>query len=145
MVKIAFYKDNYKWWSRLIKWFTKGKYSHCELYIDNCLIGISTEQKVRIQENTLNLKKWDVFELKGITEKDVMSFYEKTKGKKYDWKGILLTQVFNIRRHSKDKYTCSEWCAELIDNKLDILLPKNYYSFCPQELYEALKYKGLMV
>ncbi|WP_064590500.1 hypothetical protein, partial [Streptobacillus moniliformis] len=106
-IYIAFYKDNYKWWSRLIKWFTKGKYSHCELYIDNYLIGISTEQRVRIKENALNLKKWDIFELRGVTEKDVMTFYEKTKGKKYDWKGILLTQVFNLRRHSKDKYTCS--------------------------------------
>lgn len=144
MVKVAFYKSNHKWWSRWIKWWTKGNYSHCEFYIDNCLVGISTEQSVRIKENTLNLNKWDVFEIKGITEEDVMYFYEKTQGAKYDWKGILLTQVFNLRRQDPNKFTCSEWVSQCLDSKLDFLLPKNYYAISPQELYDSLKLRELI-
>lgn len=143
-IYIVFYKDNFKWWSRLIKWWTNSKYSHCEIYTNGQLIGISTEQNVRIKEQPLNANKWDIFELKNIKSKDVMKFFNKTKGKKYDWKGILLSQIFNFKRDNREKYTCSEWCTELIDSKLDIIIPKRYISITPQDLYEILKYKGLI-
>lgn len=136
-IYIAFYKDNYKWWSRLIKWVTNGKYSHCEFYDGEQLIGISNEQRVRKLKQPLNPKKWDIYELKRNI--NVNKFFNETQGKKYDWLGILLSCVFNFKRHNKNKYTCSEWVAECIDKKLDILENKNYIQYNPTNLFNALK------
>ena len=110
-VYIAFYKSNYAFWSRWIKWWTKSKYSHCEFYVNENLIGISTEQSVRIKEHKIDKEKWDIFKIKLNSDKlkeALIKFYSKTKGAKYDWKGIILAQVFNLRRDNPNKYTCSE-------------------------------------
>lgn len=139
MVQIAFYKDNYKWWSRLIKWWTNSKYSHCEFYIDGCLYGISNEQSVRRLRQPLNEKKWDLITIEDKDLKDfVLDFFERTQGAKYDWKGILLTQIFNLRRSDKTKYTCSEWVIQVLDKKYDIIYPKDYIQISPQDVFNAV-------
>lgn len=139
-LEIVFYKSNYAWWSRLIKWWTNSKYSHCELYINNeYLMGISTEQNVRIKKQELNPLKWDRVV---IEDKDlyniVNKFYEDTKGLKYDWKAIILCNIFNRRMNNKNKYTCSEWVGELIDKRYNIINPKKYYMLTPQDVYDVL-------
>ena len=64
-LKLVFYKSNYRWWSRLIKWWTNSSYSHCELYINNTyLVGISNEQSVRCKKYKLSSDKWDSINLK---------------------------------------------------------------------------------
>lgn len=134
---IVFYKDNFKWWSRLIKWWTKGKYSHCEFYDGEKLIGISNEQRVRKLKQPLNKDKWDIFKLN--KEIYIEKFYQKTQGKKYDWLGIILANIFNFKTHNPNKYTCSEWVAECIDSNLDILENKNYIQYTPALLCDVLK------
>lgn len=143
-VYVVFYKDNYKWWSRLIKWYTNSNYSHCEFYCKGQLIGISNEQQVRKLQQPLNLSKWDVFELKIPFHTHLERFYNKTQGAKYDWKGILLSCIFNRKKHNKNKYTCSEWVLNAIDNATDIMPIKNYILYSPYEVYEILKNKNII-
>lgn len=139
MIQIAFYKDDYKWWSRLIKWWTNSSYSHCEFYIDGALYGISTEQSVRKLSQPLNEKKWDTISIYDEELKQyVLEFFEKTQGVKYDWKGILLTQIFNMRRSNKNKYTCSEWVINILDEKYDLIYPKNYIQITPQDVFNTV-------
>lgn len=140
---IAFYKSNFKWWSRLIKWWSNGIYSHCEIYNNGCLIGISNEQRVRTKKQKLNYDKWDVFRIDFKIE-NLNKFYLKTKNKKYDWLGVLLSCVFNRKKHNIEKYTCSEWVAEMLDKDLDFLNPKDYQNITPYDLYIALKNKNLI-
>lgn len=141
---IVFYKDNFKWWSRLIKWWTNSNYSHCEFYDGEYLIGISNEQKVRMKKQPLNEKKWDIFELNVDIKTTIHNFYIETQGSKYDWLGILLSNIFNFHRHNKDKYTCSEWVSTIIDRELNIIVPKNYYQITPQDIYEILKFHKII-
>lgn len=143
MVQIAFYKSKYKWWSALIRWWTNSKYSHCEFYINGKLWGISSEQKVRSLEQPLNLDKWDLLTINSLTEEDVKQFYEKTKGAKYDWQGVFLSNVIAKRKQNSEKYTCSEWVIKCIDQKLDIIYPKKYISISPQDVYDIIIEKGL--
>ena len=141
-VEVVFYKSNYKWWSRLIKWFTRSKYSHCELYInDKGLLGISEEQNVRYKEQSLNADKWDRIELKvdPLLEWTINNFYENTHGLSYDWKAIILTHLFKFKKHNPNKYTCSEWVVELLDNRYHLVpTPKEYFKYTPQDVYNLL-------
>lgn len=144
MIQIAFYKDDYKWWSRLIKWWTNSSYSHCEFYIDGALYGISTEQSVRKLSQPLNLKKWDTISIYDEELKQyVLEFFEETKGSRYDWKGIILTQIFNMRRSNKNKYTCSEWVISVLDKKYNVVYPKNYIQITPQDIFNLVTDKKL--
>lgn len=141
-IEVVFYKSNYKWWSRLIKWWTNSKYSHCELYInDTMLVGISNEQRVRAKEYKLTNDKWDKIELKADKKLEfvVNDFFEKTQNCKYDWKAIILSNIFNRRMQSKNKYTCSEWIGELLDLRYDIIQPKKYYQLTPQDIWDIFK------
>ncbi|WP_064610556.1 hypothetical protein [Streptobacillus moniliformis] len=141
---VVFYKDNYKWWSRLIKWWTNGNYSHCEFYSGKELIGISNEQSVRKLKQPLNKDKWDIFKLKKDITLEVEQFYTETQGSKYDWKGILWSCIFNRKKQNYKKYTCSEWLLNAIDNSCDIVYPKNYIMYSPTEVYEILKDKNII-
>lgn len=92
----------------------------------------------------LNLDKWDVFELKSDIKFEIQQFYESTQGCKYDWKGILWSCVFNRKKHDYNKYICSEWVLNAIDNATHIMPLKNYIMYSPYEVYQILKNKNLI-
>lgn len=71
-----------------------------------------------------------------------MIFFEKTQNCKYDWKAIILSNIFNRRMQSKNKYTCSEWVGELLDLRYNIIQPKKYYQLTPQDVWEIFKNKN---
>lgn len=143
MVYIALYKGNYKLYSRVIRWFTNSKYSHCELYYDGTLVGISGDDGVRKKKQSLNPLVWDTYKV-DIDITTIEDFYKCTQGKKYDWKGILLGCIFNLKQGAKDKYTCSEWVIECLDKQHNFIYPKKYISFNPQDVLIACKERGII-
>ncbi|CAM3106535.1 hypothetical protein [Streptobacillus ratti] len=143
-IYIAVYKDNFTFWSRPIKWWLGHPYSHIEIYKDGTLIGISNDQHVRKVRQGLNTSKWDIYKLTVDISEELENFYKETKGKKYDWKGVLLTCIFNRRKHNPNKYTCSEWVSEMLDRNLDVFNPKDYINLMPYDIICALKNKGLI-
>ncbi|MFY1027104.1 S-adenosylmethionine tRNA ribosyltransferase [Actinobacillus seminis] len=79
--------------------------------------------------------KWDLIQLDSITEKQVKAYFEKTKGAKYDWYGVLgLVLGF---REKKNKFFCSEWCFNLIFNSSE------GWRFNPNQLTVILQNGGL--
>jgi hypothetical protein len=50
----------------------------------------------------------------------VMDWLATIEGKPYDWRGIILTQIFPLRFQSKDKW----FCSELVTKVLQLLLVK---------------------
>lgn len=145
-VVIAFYKHKrernsvkntlFRFFDDAIKFFTRGPYSHCEIAISNhqpskmytCFSASNRDGGVRKKRMELPPERWDLVELE-ISLEEVMAFFEKTKGLKYDLIGALGV-VLRIR-DSKTKYFCSEWCAKC----LGIDKP---YRFSPNSLYKHL-------
>ena len=134
-MKIAFYKAEGDWTDKLIRFWTGGNYSHCEIVIDELWYSSSWyDGGVRCKNIILNKENWDVFELSKDDEKFVLELFEKTKNSKYDIKGIFLSNIFAFNIHSKNKYWCSEWCAialklkntNLDPNELFLELNKKY-------------------
>ena len=136
----------------LIALWTLGKYSHCE-FIYNDEVYLANPGGVR-KEIYRYKKNFDVYELdKNIEPERILEFFEKTKGKGYDYKAIFGSQfAWFINAENKDEYFCSEWCINAIDYALDNSLTynfkelsvKGYHKFNPERLYKYLKVMELI-
>ena len=117
-------------YDRLIDWLirkiTKGQQSHCAIAIQKCEIKdhyhreewyecySSSPRDGGVRQNVIPLNdgKWDLIELPNLTEREVKAYFKQTKGKSYDWRGVL--GIALGVKQKQDKYFCSEWCFNLI-------------------------------
>lgn len=147
-VFVAFYKGKprnigeikehiYDYGIRLV---TFGQYSHCEIavYKDvlfDCYSSSPRDGGVRMKNMALPSDRWDLIPV-NLTEQQVIDFFNQNKGKKYDWQAIsvFLIPVIN-KLQSKNKWFCSEYCAENLGLK-------NSYRFSPNSLAKYLMKNG---
>ena len=128
--------------SRLGDWLTrkvtKGIYSHCELALLQeygqylCYSSSIRDGGVRQKLMPLPAEKWDLIPLNLSNEQihQVDAFFIRNRGKKYDWLGAIgVVLKFN---QDKNKYFCSEFCAEA----LGLSEP---WRFSPNDLSAILK------
>lgn len=132
MARLAFYVAKHgNLVDKAIALWTGSKYSHVELVINSDWYSTSPrEGKVRRKKLIPKEWHWDFVEVQANIS-HVVDLYDKTRGSKYDWKGIWLTQFFPFDRHSKNKYFCSEWCAKAL--QLD-----KPYKYSPGRLYKKV-------
>lgn len=101
----------------ITKFFTRGKYSHCEIAIAlpdgryQCYSSSYRDGGVRTKAMQLDADKWDLFPLT-ISVEQIQSSFEQTKWSGYDLLGALGC-VAGLRQHPT-KYFCSEWCFNTI-------------------------------
>lgn len=137
---LALYKGKKRGWkprdvlARLCDWatrkMTKGAYSHCEIAVKKskvtdhyhheewyeCYSSSIRDGGVRSKViDVSDSSKWDLIPLNTMTERQITTFFEQTKGKKYDLCGAL--GVVLRWRQRKSRYFCSEWCGELLGLK----------------------------
>ncbi|WP_424585420.1 enoyl-CoA hydratase [Volucribacter amazonae] len=129
-VYLAFYKGKKQGWkpkaviARLSDWLTrkltKGIYSHCEIVIKaegeehyQCYSSSIRDGGVRQKTMLLDSDKWDLIELFGVNEAQIIRYFNQTQGSRYDWFGAIGV-VFGIP-HARSKFFCSEWCANAIN------------------------------
>lgn len=145
MVYLAFYKYKrpcktwqdtlFRVFDEVTRFFTHGKYSHCELAIpcgNNefvCYTSSNRDDGVRIKQMPLPADKWDLVEISEYNLRHIFELYYRTQGLKYDLCGAIgvVTRFGNVH----DRYFCSEWCAEALE------LP-NPHKFSPNSLYRYL-------
>jgi len=129
LAKLAFYKGPGDITDKAIRWYTDSQYSHVELVIDNMWYSTSPRDlKVRAKRIAPKDVHWDYVEVE-VDELSFASFFASTKGAKYDFLGIVLSQFFPLDIHSRKRWFCSEFCAEAL--KLE---DSNKYS--PEDLYK---------
>ena len=133
-VRLAFYKGEGNWVDKVVRWWTKSQYSHVEVVVGDMWYSSSPRdggvRSMRMED--YNAEHWDIIGYPGVSASDVFDLFRKTKGSKYDFIGILFSQVLPIGLHSSTKWYCSEWAAELKYNNTNI---------SPQELYELVSNK----
>lgn len=116
LIKIAFFKGgNKKPLHRFIRWWTKSKYSHVELLLnDETWVSISPFIRARVEAKiVLNHDDgdWDFIEFM-ISESQLHAlkdFIAETTGDGYDWPGMLLSQIMPFIIKSRNKWYCSSW------------------------------------
>ena len=166
IIKVAFFKGSKKsLLHRFIRWYTKSSYSHAELILpDNeTWAGISPFLTSRVgtrkkkEEDTD--ESWDylTFNLnwrKPVRDyqlKQLDKFIKKTSGAKYDWTGVIMSNITPFLVKKRDKWYCSEWIAHALVNARIIMWDDiDLYDtpdLSPGKLYDILtKYikKGLV-
>jgi len=110
-IKVAFYKGKGSWYSKLIRWWTKGKYSHTEIIIDgyqySSVDGIGVRKKKHTPSN-----EWDYVTLYGLNVDSILNFFDITNTCKYDKIGIL-GFIIPLKDRSNEWF-CSEWCSNAL-------------------------------
>lgn len=129
-LKIAFYKGDPGCLHKIIRWWTKSKYSHAELIMPDGKTWVSISPFLNSKVSTRNREvlkhpdRWDylTFDLnwrKPVREYQVTQlnkFISETEGCKYDWFGMLLSQASPFLIKRRDRWYCSEWIAHALVN-----------------------------
>lgn len=125
-VYLAMYKAKGNWVDKIIRLFTGKPYSHCELAIQfgdkyQCYSSSPRDGGVRRKMMTLPQEKWDLIPLPTVSGQKIEAFYQKTRGKKYDFLGAVGCVV--PIREKPNRWYCSEWCYQAITGEHKQLSP----------------------
>lgn len=144
MVALAFYKGKGNWIDKAIRFVTRSLYSHVELiaHPDHknpdgssiCRSSSSRDGGVRKTDIMLDPENWDLVSIDWKTANgSPIAIFHFMDGQGYDYQGIFLNQLLNLRRHRKSKWFCSEICAAALQ------FP-NPASYSPQSLKDLVEY-----
>lgn len=114
ILKVAFYKADGNFIDKVIRLFTRSKYSHCELLLPDGRMFSSDgwdNGKVRYNDK-YNINNWDFIDI-NITNGELLtllSWCDHKIGLKYDWLGVFRF-VLPFLKQDPDRWFCSELCA----------------------------------
>jgi hypothetical protein len=118
-VKVAFYKGRKRLFNRLVSWYLKGPYSHCELVTRTDLLGVSDclsssfmDGGVRLKRMRLDPANWDLVEVE-CDPRRAHYWLDLHEEEGYD---VLWLLGFTWRRKTgyRTKWGCSEAVAEMM-------------------------------
>ncbi|WP_375173034.1 hypothetical protein [Pseudooceanicola sp.] len=148
MITLAFYKGRgSSFWNRVQDWAirfaTRSPYSHVELIQGSADLGreatclSSSGRDGGVRETTILLKPthWDLVDLPDQPE-EIGTFIRDRIGARYDYVGIIFSQILSLGRHNPDKWFCSEICAAALG------MP-NAQRMSPQSLYDVVTWAQL--
>jgi len=137
---LAFYKAPGDWSDKLIRWWTKSKYSHVELVTDDFSTMYSSsgmDGGVRKKPHYYNVNTWTYVEV-SVSEELVKDIFSETNGSKYDWFGIL-GFILPLQDRT-NRWFCSEWCSNALkcggDKRMYLQEPSK---LSPGKLYNLVK------
>jgi hypothetical protein len=109
-MKVAFYKGKKRLFNKLVSWWTRGPYSHCELVFSDGQSASSSyvDGGVRYKRILYNNDHWDFIELgPSFDEQKAREWFDDHDSAKYDFMGLV---GFVFRRVGDDraKYFCNE-------------------------------------
>jgi hypothetical protein len=113
----AFYKAKGTLLDRVIRYWDNGPYSHCELVFQDGMSCSATNRdgmRVRGKYISYDNDSWDFIELPDDLEEAARRFFTLTDGAKYDLLGQVRFLFLSPFKGFKDKYWCSEWCAQAL-------------------------------
>ena len=128
--KIAFYKGKGGIFDKIIRWYTKSIYSHCEIILGTLSFSSSCRDNgVRVKYIEYNDINWD-YNTVDIDINKLFLVFNQHNGKGYDYTGILFSHIIPVGIDNKSKVYCSEFCAEVLGIETCVT---------PQELYDKTK------
>lgn len=140
-MKVAFKKNDSSLPSKLIRWWTKSPYSHCELIFNNGLSfsAFVEEFKTDFKSNIHDDNDWDIIELPFDKEMEykIYQWCLSEKDCTYDVIGILFTQIVPLSFQNPWWWFCSELCCAALQQggMLPNLVP---HELSPGGLYNEL-------
>lgn len=113
LIYLAAYKGQGKLFNRLIRLWTRSRYSHCELVMPDgrWLSASAMDGGVREKHIDLNLEHWDLYPLPWANAQHIDAVFNRQAGKGYDWLGVFLSQLLPVAIDDRQRMFCSEFCA----------------------------------
>lgn len=113
LIYLALYKGKGTLFNRLIRLWTRSKYSHCEVVMPDgsWLSASAMDGGVRTKHIELNFEHWDLVPLPWASAAPILRLYNMHEGKGYDWAGLFFSQLLASGLHNKRRMFCSEFCA----------------------------------
>ena len=150
-VKLAFKKDSNGFMSKLIKWWTKSRYSHIEIIIpdrngnfeNGFWLSANSKKGVRTKplKLPLDFNSWDYLDVEVNDEMydDVQEKISKICTYKYATKDLFLVQVLRLdKMESRKRMFCSESVCEVLRAFEERKISKLHIpcvNFSPEDLY----------
>jgi len=116
-IKVAFFKgDKREWHHRLIRRWTRSPYSHVEIVLDDGETWASISPLLfarvaaRVRTHVVD-DEWDYVEF-AVTPEELQTlknFISETTGDRYDWVGMILSQVVPFTVKGNGSWYCSQW------------------------------------
>ena len=140
-LQVAFYKGRARRFNRLVSWYTRGPYSHCELVVQQlnagalCWSSSFMDGGVRLKVIQLDPAHWDLvtLEVSEATAAAATQWFKEHEGQGYDVQGLL---GFVWRRMADDQ---RRWfCNEAVGAALGI---PEAWRFDPNSLWSALVFR----
>ncbi len=137
-MRFAFYKAEYgDWLDKLIAWYTRGPYSHVEMFFekDNICFSSSPRDGGTRWKTIPDIKtsgKWVIVDTPYVDENKLKIKCNAQLGKKYDWFCIFFNFVIPFDIHDPKRWICSEICAKLV------LKLKYAFKFSPNSLFKEV-------
>jgi len=116
---MAFYKGTHAgikgWYNRLVRWWTRGQYSHVEVVFSDGISGSASylDGGVRYKRIEFDPDKWDFVELPSSLEPLARCYFDTHNGAGYDVMGNVRFLV-GFLPDSRPRKFCSEAAAEAI-------------------------------
>lgn len=122
MMHLAFYKARGTVADRVIRWFTRSDYSHVEILIGcdaipsgpfSWVAFSSSGRDGGVRSTLIHFDEgaWDFIPAPWADESRVQLAEASQSGLRYDWPGLFLSQVLNLRRGASRRWFCSELVA----------------------------------
>ena len=141
MVTLAFYKGKGNWLDRLIRRVTRSPFSHVELISSPhvsrntsgeqvstlCISSSARDGGVREKPMFFRIGRWQFLDCPWVVG-DPAEVIRTHVGTKYDYLGIVLSQILNLRRHGKTRW----FCSEIVGHALGLNEP---HRLSPSDLY----------
>jgi len=123
--QLWFYKAPGKFFDKVIRWWTKSRYSHVEIVVGGIACAADAwSGKVRTAPvTTFNRDNWDVVEVE--LQKDAPWLLNQV-GKGYDWLGIL--GLITLGFDDPSRWYCSELAAAAMGLSPRQVSPGELYS-----------------
>lgn len=139
IVQLALYKGAGDWSDALIRAWTQSRYSHCELVLpDGRWVSSSPRDGgVRVKRIAPEDEIWDFVPLPWLNARSVEALFEAEQSAKYDWRGILASQMVPFGIQSDSRWFCSEFCAAA----MGIAEPQRY---SPGQLWSLARWGALL-
>lgn len=99
-------------YNRLVRWWTRSPYSHCELVFSDGIAASSSLEDggVRFKWIEFDAERWDFIELPTALEEGAYTWFNEHRGRKYDVMGNLQFILACIPS-SSNRWFCSEAVA----------------------------------
>lgn len=131
--RLAFYRAEYgNIVDKTIALWTSSLYSHVEIVVGDdprTAYWYSTSPRLlRITKRHINYDpdKWRLIDV-DIDLDRLEKIYNETKGAKYDFLGILLSEIIPLDIHNQNRWYCSEWCSYVLDLENTRMSPQKLY------------------